>query len=280
MQLYRHFTVEGIAEAIAGVNEDLQRICKWAKSFGLLVNPSKSQALIIGGSYLTKLVSKLTLPPVIYDSNIIPYSQSAKNLGVFIDSNLSWDNHIAEVSRRVYCSFQSLKRLQKFLPFNTKITLAQSLLLPLLDYADACFVDSRQELLNKLERLQNLAIRFIFGLRKYDHVSDFRAQLKWLPIRQRRDTHILSLLFSILNNPNSPSYLRERFEYIVPRGKPCRTVSSLLLRTPRHSSSRYDGSFTVRAVRLWNSLPHCIRASTSIGAFKGRIKEHFLTKLS
>ena len=56
-----------------------------------------------------------------------------------------------------------------------------------------------EELLKKLERFQNLAILFIFGLRKYDHISQFRAQLNWLPIRLRRDMHIITFLFKILN---------------------------------------------------------------------------------
>lgn len=212
-----------------------------------------------------------------YDGVAIAYSKKVRDLGVFLDCNLSWHVHIAEVSRRVFCSYRSLKRLQKFLPFQTKITLAQSLLLPLLDYADVCFLDATEELLDKLERLQNLCIRFIFGLRKYDHVSEFRKQLKWLPIRQRRDSHTLSFLFSVLHNPKAPSYLRDRFEYLVPRGKPCRSSSSLLLRFPPHSSSRYDGSFTVRAVRLWNSLPHSLRDSPSLDVFKKGIREHFLS---
>ncbi|CAG9137835.1 unnamed protein product [Plutella xylostella] len=65
----------------------------------------------------------------------------------------------------------------------TKLSLATSLLLPILDYADVCYLDVTEALLNKLERLQNTCIRFIFGLRKYDHVSSYRAKLKWLPIR-------------------------------------------------------------------------------------------------
>ena len=81
-----------------------------------------------------------------------------------MDINLSWEVHIADVSKRVFYSFQSLKRLQKFLPFHTKVALAQSLLLPLIDYADICFLDTTEVLLNKLERLHNLCIRFIFGI--------------------------------------------------------------------------------------------------------------------
>ncbi|KAJ8733365.1 hypothetical protein PYW08_001663 [Mythimna loreyi] len=278
LQLYRHFKVGELAETVAAINNDLENINKWAKSFGLLLNPTKSQALIVGGRYMLSQLDHQSLPPVVYDSVPILYSKSAKNLGVHIDTKLSWDVHIADVSKRVFYSFQSLKRLQKFLPFHTKVTLAQSLLLPLIDYADVCFLDATEVLLNKLERLQNLCIRFIFGLRKYDHVSEFRAKLKWLPIRRRRDTHILSLLYTVLHNPNSPQYLRERFEYFVPRGKPCRTANSLLLRTPFHTSSRYDGSFSVTAVRLWNSLPLSIRDSPSLEIFKRRIKEHFLSQ--
>ena len=69
--------------------------------------------------------------------------------------------------------FHSLRRLQYFLPCKTKIMLAQCLLLPILHYAD--YLEDTEELLNKLERLQNLAVRFIYDLRKYDHVSQFRA---------------------------------------------------------------------------------------------------------
>ncbi|KAJ8732133.1 hypothetical protein PYW08_014863 [Mythimna loreyi] len=114
---------------------------------------------------MLNLLDGQALPPVMYDSVPILYSKSAKDLGVHMDTNLSWEVHIADVSKRVFYSFQSLKRLQKFLPFHTKVTLAQSLL-PLIDYADVCFLDAKEVLLNKLERLQNLCIRFIFGLRK------------------------------------------------------------------------------------------------------------------
>ena len=58
----------------------------------------------------------------------------------------------------------SLKRLQNFLPIRTKTALAQTLLLPLLDYADVCYPDANEEILDKLDRLQNMCIRFIFGL--------------------------------------------------------------------------------------------------------------------
>lgn len=61
--------------------------------------------------------------------------------------------------------------LRNFLPNATKVTLAQSLMFPILGYTVASLTDPTEEQLNKLERLENLCIRFIFGLRKYDHES-------------------------------------------------------------------------------------------------------------
>ncbi|KAJ0180547.1 hypothetical protein K1T71_003951 [Dendrolimus kikuchii] len=60
-----------------------------------------------------------------------------------------------------------------------------------------------------LERHRQRMQVFIFGLRKYDHVSEYRKRLKWLPIHFRRNTHILTLLYNILFTPNSPQYLKE-----------------------------------------------------------------------
>ena len=189
---------------------------------------------------------------------------------------MSWAPHINAISKRMHFSFHSLRRLQYFLPHKTKIMLAQCLLLPILDYADVCYLDATEELLNKLERLQNLAIRFVYGLRKYDHVSQFRAQLNWLPIRLRRDMHILTLLFKILNYQNFPEYLRSRFN-ILPR--PLRSRRSCVvpaLEIPMSNTKFLQKSFTVYAASLWNHLPIPIQRSPSLMSFKSQLKKHLL----
>ena len=112
----------------------------------------------------------------------------------------------------------SLKRLQNCIPFKTKVHLCQTLLLPLLDYGDVCYLDLTEDRLNKLERLQNLCIRYVFGLRKYDHITEYRSQLKWVGIRDRRHLHMLTLLFNILHNPHTPTYLSSRFKDLSAHG--------------------------------------------------------------
>ncbi|KAG7304918.1 hypothetical protein JYU34_010320 [Plutella xylostella] len=246
LQLYSQGHPDHLDLIINQLNEDLTRILEWSKSFGILVNPTKCQAIIVGSSQLMSN-HDLTSVPLVFDGCSIPFSSTVKDLGLIIDDHLSWVPQIDNVSRRIYASMHSLIRLKNFLPFKTKLSLATSLLLPILDYADVCYLDVTEALLNKLERLQNTCIRFIFGLRKYDHVSSYRAKLKWLPIRDRRNVRILCLLFSVLFEPNSPSYLKSMFNFLSDtHSKHLRSSHNLLLSLPLHHSGfmlNYPGWF-------------------------------------
>ncbi|CAH2099536.1 unnamed protein product [Euphydryas editha] len=278
LQIYSHSKLIDLPTSINILNNDLNNIYSWSKSYGLNINPSKSQVIIIGSSKLVSRIDWSLIPPVIFNNTVINYSEKVKNLGVIFDSHLSWIPQLSELSRKLFAAIGSLRRLQYFLPLPTKIALAQSLLLPILDYADTCYLDLKEEQLNKLERLQNLCIRFIFGLRKYDHVSDFRTQLKWLPIRLRRNTHILCLLYRVLFHLDTPLYLKNRFEFLCDtHERSLRSSSTLTLKTPSHTTSFYSNSFSVKAVQLWNSLPLSIRRAQSLSCFKKYLKAHFLS---
>lgn len=152
--------------------------------------------LFIGGRYITNNLINSYFRLFLYNGIPVTYSKNAKNLGLLINSNLSWDAsiYIAEISRRIYSSFQFLKRLQKFLLLETKVTLAQSLL-P--DYVVVCFY-AKEQLLNKLERLRNLSICLIFGQIEVD-ANSVATTLSY-PFFS-----LLYLNFPLyLHNPNSP----------------------------------------------------------------------------
>lgn len=277
LQIYTQATYEDITLAISTINKDLATIVEWSRDHGLNVNPSKTKVILIGSYKFIDKVDYNQLNPVVFDGVLLPYNRVVKNLGVFLDSTLSWKPQLEFISKKVFSAAGSLRRLRNFLPIPTRIALAQSLILPILDYADISYLDLTEEQLNKLERLQNLCIRFIFGLRKYDHISEFRNKLKWLPIRLRRNTHTLSFLYGILFNPCLPFYLKERFKFRHQHHeRNLRSASNLLLATPRHCSHFYQQSFTVKAISLWNSLPSHLRSVKSLDSFKRQVKNFYL----
>lgn len=276
LQLYSHFDHSEVNDAVRKINSDLDAIHIRSQNMGLLVNPVKTQVIILGTKHMLSKLDMASISPITVNKTPISFSQHVTNLGLHITCDLAWDTHVAEISKKIYSSMHMLKRLQWFIPLKTKLMLVNSLLLPIIDYADVCYPDINEDVLNRLDRLLNVLIRFVFGLRKYDHISKYREQLKWLNIRSRRSVHILLLLYNILNNINSPLYLKSNFQFLNDcHDRPLRSSNNNLLNIPPHTSTRYTDSFTVSAARQWNSLPLSIRQAPSVGIFKRQLINHY-----
>jgi hypothetical protein len=220
----------------------------------------------------------INIPSTSFKNLIIPYLTTVKNLGVIFDEKLSWQQHIDHIKKKFFYSMHNLKLLQKFLPTNIKTLLVRSLLIPHLDYADSVFLDLNQDLLNSLERLQNMGIRFIFNIKKFDHITSYRNQLKWLTMRQRRKLHLLLLVHKTLYSASSPYYLKEMFEFLASHGLPLRSNNERLLSIPTHNTTQFSKSFTVHGARCWNSLPSSLRVIDDTNVLRRSLIDHLFSE--
>ncbi len=64
-------------------------------------------------------------------------------------------------------------------------------------------------LLQRLQYVQNAAARLIAEKGKYDHVTQIRKALHWLPIKHRIDFKVLVHAYKAQHNNLSPAYLSE-----------------------------------------------------------------------
>lgn len=281
LQLYTQASVDDLNRAVTDINADLDRISAWSRSFGIAVNPSKCQAIVLGSPRIISSVDLSLMAPIMYESEQILLVPKVKNLGLILDCGLTGEPQVSDVCRRVTYTLRCLYRFKYFLPISTKILLVQTLVIPKIDYADVCFSNLTQGSLSRLDRLLNNCIRFIFGLRKYDHISAYRRQLNWLPIRERRSLRVLCTLYSCLFDPAAPDYLRSKFQFVTARpGCNLRTARSLKLVTPLHRTGFMTNSFSAQAIRLWNALPIAIRQAQSKYSFKNMLRKHFLDSLN
>lgn len=131
---------------------------------------------------------------------------------------MSWGPQQQELNRKLFDPAGSLKRLRNSSPFASKVALRESLILPILDYADISYLDLTKDQLKRVERIQNFCKKIIIGLRKLGYINEYQNKLNWLPSHLRK-TLILTLLYNILFNPHTPLYLKERFNIYVIRIK-------------------------------------------------------------
>jgi hypothetical protein len=89
-QLYLSSNPFTFDRSIARLNEDLDRIHQWSMANQLIINSSKSQAMIINPSLLPIDVS----PLIKLGTDVILCYKKLKNLGLLINQDLTWVNKI------------------------------------------------------------------------------------------------------------------------------------------------------------------------------------------
>ena len=87
--------------------------------------------------------------------------------------------------------------------------MVETYILSLFNYGDALFQNISGRLSNKIQRVQNSCMRFVFGLRKYDHISSCYEQNKTLNMENRRKMHALIVMHKI-SIGEAPEYLSEK----------------------------------------------------------------------
>ena len=121
----------------------------------------------------------------------------ARNLGVIIDSVLSFD---AQVTKVLQSCFAQLRQLSKIRPFLSSADLEKVLhafIGSRLDYCNALYSGISRRNVRRLQLVQNAAARFLTGARRRDHITPVLAALHCLPGCFRIDFKILLLVLKL-----------------------------------------------------------------------------------
>ena len=86
-KIYLSFSPKDIRESLSKVERDLHRVAEWCCSNHLLINPAKTKLMFFG----TQQIPYVTVP--FLGKQLTPIS-SCKDLGVTLDSSLSFNAHI------------------------------------------------------------------------------------------------------------------------------------------------------------------------------------------
>ena len=92
-------------------------------------------------------------------------SDSIKYLGVKIHKDMTWNEQIDSLITKVNQRIGLLRRVKPLLPADARITLYNTLISPLFDYADVIWGDKdNTTLMGDLQILQNKAAKVILDL--------------------------------------------------------------------------------------------------------------------
>ena len=158
----------------------LSIIQQWVLESKMKINFRKSSVMWFKASSRS---TGFSYPPISIDGVELTVTKKQKYLGLIFDCSLSWAHHVANVCSKMSYYLYLLGSHRHVIDYSLMKMLLESLVLSHLSYSVVVWGPSLgSTLLQRLQRMQNRAVRLCCNLRKYDHVSAFYHRLSWLPL--------------------------------------------------------------------------------------------------
>ena len=124
------------------------------------INPEKTEIMLLHPSSLRK---EVIIKGVLLDGQCIRFSNQVKNVGVWIDCNLTMNKHVNSIVSHCYKIMKDIGRVKKHLGRSQLERILHAVISSRLDQCNSLLVNMSKENLHKYQKLQKATARLILG---------------------------------------------------------------------------------------------------------------------
>ena len=248
----------------------LADVAGWMSSNRFQLNTSKTELMWCSASRRRHTVPTDSL--VIGPDVIVPVA-AVRDLGLYLDSTMSMRDHISRLTSTCFGVLRQIRCIRRSLTPRARAMLVTCFVFARLDYCNAVLVGLPRCDLDRLQAVQNAAVKLAAGARKFDHVTPLLRDRHWLPVQHRVTFKTAVMMYKCVHGMTA-DYLADyiRLPSSAAADMRLRSASSGRLFVPRARTAAGDRSFAVAGPRLWNSLPASVTSAGSLSAFKRQLK--------
>lgn len=195
---FMHLTMQG-PDSAEIFQKDLQILSDWASKWKMSFNTSKCSIVIFGQFHDSQATYRL-------DGVALKYTSSFKYLGLRIHNSFNWECHINNIHSEASRTLGLLRRALYGAPSSVKAIAYKTLCRPKLEYAAEVWDPCLAKHADRLEMLQNKAVRFILNIKGRSGVTDGKIELGLEPLADRRKDQRMKMFSKILQESENPSY--------------------------------------------------------------------------
>nr|CAI5829044.1 unnamed protein product [Callosobruchus analis] len=137
-QVYVSFFPDEAPQAICALNLDLHLLYNSSLQHCLKPNPLKSSLIVFGNRHIRSRFSQVNLLITI-NNEVIERKTTLKNLGLILDDNLRFSDHIKHKLQSAYLCLKTIYQNRQYLSMSMKKILCDSLVLSHLNYGDVIY---------------------------------------------------------------------------------------------------------------------------------------------
>jgi len=254
------------------VNSDLQNLYDWFNANKLSLNISKTNYMLFTNHDIPDItIQNLEIK---IGAQVIERKKNLKFLGVQIDENLNWHEHITNTMNKVAKTSYSIKMVKNILPKQNLKTLYQTLILPHLDYGILFWGGTHESHINKLVIQQKKIIRMITNSKYNDHTDPLFKGLKLLKLKEIHKLNAAKLMYKV-----------SKYELPEPLIKLYSLNSTLHVHNTRQINNphvRYRRTqLAARQInhfgpKVWHQVPNNLKSIQNIKLFTKHYKKYLL----
>lgn len=192
------------------------------------------------------------------NEKLLPVVKEAKSLGLVIDPSFRYRQQVSKYIQRAYCNLKMLYQHKTYLPRDVKLLLCNSLVLSSFTYCSAVYgpsIDVNDH--KRIQRVQNACLRYVFNIRKYDHITHTLDYCNWLNMRNRFLLRAACMYHSIITT-KIPCYLYEKISFRTDVHN-INVRSRGLITPPFHKTALFERSFSFNVYKVYNAIPCTIK---------------------
>ena len=224
------------------VSSDLALLSRWCSRNQLTINLAKTKLMLFGTRNMLRQSYKLNI--TLSDIEL-QYVKHFNYLGMKLEDTLTFELHASETMRMVSHKIYLLSRIRKYITSGQAIAIYKSKVVPYFDYGDIFLMKVSQKTIDKLQKLQNRALRVCLARDGRSNVNDLHNTCNISKLNHRREAHLLNFVYKRAHGAG----------YNQGANRNLRRFNAPILKEVRSNNSSFEKSVLYQGATIWNRQP-------------------------
>ena len=264
-----HTSHSSLSSVSSNLQESVNRLVDWTHLNHMSLNPQKTKCMCIT-TRQKRQKQTTSLPSICISNETTDEVKSHKVLGITIDNNLSWSDHISLLCKKVSQKLFQLSKIKHFLDVHARKLFFHAHIQSLIDYASTLWDSASANILKPLESLYKRAIKLILLKPNSLTTSDYTST-DILPLKLRLEYNKAVMMHRVMTGKAPPNIRKDFPLNVVNHSK------RLVLPLPR--IDLFKSSFKYSGANCWNNLSASLKTIHSQQSFKILLKMHLMYKI-
>lgn len=266
-------TLYDIQDSLDMIEQNLQsglnQLHIWCKNNGMVLNSAKTKVMLITTNQKRQRLDNTNLN-LLYMDEALKMISNDKILGVFVDNNLQWSDHVKHISKKISSYIWLLSKIKHYLSQDHRVQFYKSYIQPHIDFCNIVWGNSCESNKMKIFKLQKRAYRVILDYKVEDSYEAL-SSLKILSVYDRLFLRKAKFMFKVYNGL-TPTYISENFTLRneMDMSVNLRSSTSQNFVPPLPKKECYKQSMRYSGCLIWNSLPSDVKSAQTAETFHNR----------